>query len=59
VNGYLNLHIRDNWCSWGQSTGSTGQINLIDCNRTLTGAGYAKIKFQSANVAMITGTGLT
>jgi Ubiquitin-activating enzyme E1 FCCH domain len=31
INGYLNVHIRDNWCSWGQSSGSTGQINLINC----------------------------
>lgn len=30
---FWDLHIRDNWCSWGQSTGSTGQINLINCQK--------------------------
>jgi parallel beta-helix repeat protein len=33
VNNYFDLHINGNWCSWGQSTGSTGQINLISCQK--------------------------
>jgi len=33
LNGWWDIHIVDNWLSWGQSATSTGQIQLTNCQK--------------------------